>query len=60
MVRAKSRAENFSAVLSALGRIPAEAQYDLAVRLLNAVEIFHLRKVVEQQKFPGHTNNVIN
>ena len=45
--------ENFSAVLSALGRIPAEAQYDLALRLLNAVGISPiLRKVVEQQKFP--------
>jgi hypothetical protein len=44
--------KNFSAVLSAFGRIPADAQYDLAVGLVNAVGILHLRKVVEQQKFP--------
>jgi hypothetical protein len=50
--RARIPRENFSAVLSAFGRIPADAQYDLAVRLVNAAGIFHLRKVVEQQKFP--------
>jgi hypothetical protein len=50
--RARIPRENFSAVLSAFGRIPADAQYDLAVRLVNAAGIFHLRKAVEQQKFP--------
>jgi hypothetical protein len=50
--RARIPRENFSAVLSAFGRIPAAAQYDLAVRLVNAAGVFHLRKAVEQQKFP--------
>src|SRR5262249_14501895 len=50
--RAQIPRENFSAVLSAFGPIPPDAQYDLAVRLVKAAGIFHLRKVVEQQKFP--------
>jgi hypothetical protein len=47
--RARIPRENFSAVLSAFGGIPADAQHDLAVRLVNAAGIFHLRKAVEKQ-----------
>jgi hypothetical protein len=44
--------EKFAAVLSAFGRLPKDAQYDLAVSLVKAVAIYRLRKVVQKQKFP--------
>src|SRR5262249_16345960 len=50
--RAQILPENFAAVLSAFGSLPQKAQYDLAVRLANAVAIYRLRKTVEKQKFP--------
>src|SRR5262249_62396490 len=50
--RAQIRAENVAAVLSAFGESPEEAQNDLAIRLIKAVEIYGLRKVVQKQKLP--------
>lgn len=50
--RAQIPPENFAAVLSAFGELPEEAQNDLAIRLIKAVEIYGLRKVVQKQKLP--------
>ena len=52
LYRAQIPPENFAAVLSAFGRLTEEAQYDLAIRLLNSVATYRLRKAVEKQKIP--------
>jgi hypothetical protein len=44
--------ENFAAVLSVFGSLPEEGQYDLALRLADAVAVYRLRETVEKQKFP--------
>ena len=44
--------EKFAGVLSAFGQLPEDAQYNLAVRLANAVAIYRFRETVEKQKFP--------
>jgi hypothetical protein len=50
--RAQIPPENFAAVLSAFGRLPEEAQYELTVRLADEVAIYGLRRTVEKQKLP--------
>jgi hypothetical protein len=50
--RAQIPPEKLAPVLSAFGRLPEEAQYELAIRLANAVGIYRLRKTVEKHKFP--------
>src|SRR6516165_8691518 len=50
--RRKSPPEKFAGVLSAFGRLPEDAQYNLAVRLVNAVETYRLRKRAQKQKIP--------
>jgi hypothetical protein len=44
--------EKFAGVLSVFGRLPEDAQYNLAVRLVNAVETYRLRKRARKQKIP--------
>jgi len=44
--------EKFAGVLSAFGRLPEDAQYKLAVPLVNAVETYRLRKRAQKQKTP--------
>jgi hypothetical protein len=44
--------EKFAGVLSAFGRLPEDAQHNLAVRLVNAVETYRLRKSAQKQKIP--------
>jgi hypothetical protein len=44
--------EPFAAMLDAFGELPEQGQYDLAVRIINSLKIYELRKLVEKQQFP--------
>jgi hypothetical protein len=47
--------ETFAAMLGAFGPLPEEGQYELALRIMNASGIYWLRKSVEKQLAPKHT-----
>ena len=50
--RAQIPPENFAAVLSAFGRLSERGQYSLAVRIINVLQTYELRKLVEKQQLP--------
>ena len=50
--RAQIPPEKFAAVLSAFGRLSERWQYALAVRIINVLQTYELRKLVEKQQLP--------
>ena len=44
--------QTFGVVLDAFGPLPEVGQCDLAIRIINSLKIYELRKLVEKQQFP--------
>jgi hypothetical protein len=44
--------QTFGAMLDAFGPLPEVGQYDLAIRIINSLKTYELRKLVEKQQFP--------